>query len=467
MKQLLLKKIPFTRQIIFSPENLFLFIGYIFGMLLVYSNPPFHSNDEDRHFYNAYFLSKGQVRPLQRENQIGGYLPVSIYNVAASYQGIPFDEGYKINRAKLKEVSRVPLNEAETMFYDNPSYQVNPFPYLPFVAGIWIAKIVNSNPIHLLWGARIAGLVVFLFIVFFAIKIIPIHKYMLLALALNPMTIFQAASVTYDVLTISLSFLIIALALRYACQEKQLRFHGIAFFLIVAIIFCYAKPGYFLVPFIFFVVPQNKIRSIKMSLAMFICLIFICFLPSLTWGTYLTSLHLKGGTLLIKDFFCDSNVQIRYIASAPAVFVTNLFLNFVAQGKEWIIGTMGRLGYSYTHLNHTVLFIHGLVLIAFSVLDSSKEIILSLRQKLVVGCIGFGTIVCITVGFFVISPVGAHTIFGLQGRYFIPILPLLFLLNFNNVFWNSFWEKWKTVFIASYTSLILGYTIYFINSYFY
>jgi uncharacterized membrane protein len=469
--------IKLTRAQMTAPQNLFVVIGYLFGLSLVFANPPFHSNDEDRHFYNSYFLSTGQIRPIQHENQIGGYLPYNLYQVSAAYQGIPFDRGAKINPARLRELKAVPLNEASKIFYDYSSSQTNPIPYIPFAIGIRIAKAVNSNPVHLLWGARIAGLIAFLSIVFFAIKIMPVHKFVLFALALNPMTMFQAASVTYDSLSISLSFLIIALVLKYAFQEKQIRTGDIALFLFVATLQCFAKPGYFLVPFLFFIIPRRNIGSLKKSLAVFICLVIVGFLPSLTWGAYLSSLHLRGGKIFSNDFLYGSKEQWKSFASAPTDAVVHFLLNFIAQGKEWIIGSLGRLGYSYTHLNHTVLFIHGLVLIALSVFDASpdaspdasasKTITISLRQKLLIGCIAFGTIGTIAAEFFLYSPVGAHTIFGLQGRYFIPILPLLLLLNSAPRFWTAFWDKWKVLAVPLYASALLGYTVVFIHNHFY
>ena len=224
---------------------MFVLIGYLFGMCLVFANPPFHSNDEDRHFYNSYFLSTGQFHPVQHGDEIGGYLPKALYEVCAAYQGIPFAKGARINSESLKKMKAVPLNETETQFYDNPTYMINPFPYGPFVIGIWIAKAVNANPIHLLWGARIAGLLVFLIIVFFAIRIMPVHKYVLFALALSPMTLFQAASVTYDVLSISLSFLLVALALRLAFQEEKVGKRGIALFLLSPCCSRLQSPGIF------------------------------------------------------------------------------------------------------------------------------------------------------------------------------------------------------------------------------
>jgi len=467
MKLSINRKISITRQQLLCPEFLFVMIGYLFGLSLVFANPPFHSNDEDRHFYNSYFLSTGQIRPVQHENQIGGYLPSNLYNVSATFQGIPFYSGARIFPAKLKELKSVRLDESSTMFYDNPSYRTNPVPYLPYAAGILIARIVNSNPINLLWGARCAGLLAFLCIVFFAIRIMPVHKFLLFALALNPMTLYQAASVTYDAMSVSLSFLLVALALNYAFQERQIRVGQIVLFLFVAIVHCFAKPGYFLIPFVFFVIPQRNIGSMKKTVGLFFCLVLIGFLPDLIWGGYVSSLHLNGGKALCKDFVYGTREQWNSIARAPTSFLVHFLLNFIVQGKEWMIGAMGRLGYSYTHLNHTVLFFHGLALIALSGLDSSKALIISLRQKLILGCVSIGTIGFIAAAFFYGSPVGAHTIFGLQGRYFIPAMLPILLLNSNPMFRTAIWEKRKTLIVPLYASALLGYLVLFTASHFY
>lgn len=461
------KKVQITREKLFCPENLFLLIGYVFGFLLIYSNPPFQSNDEDRHFYNAYLLSTGQITPVQNKNQVGGYLPKNLYAVSDMYQGIPFSTGAKINYKMLKELSAVPLNKEAQEFYDNSSYRINPVSYFPFIIGIKAAALINSNPIHLLWGARIAGLLTFLLIVFFAIKIIPVHKWVLFAVALSPMTIYQATSVSYDVLCLSLSFLIIALALKYAFMESKLRAGDIALYCLAVLLQSSTKSGYFLVPLFFLVVPLKNIGSVKRLMVAVTCIVAACFLPSLLWNSYLSSLHLGCGKPVINDFLYGTAEQTKVILSAPFAFVSNLFLNSIVQGKDWIIGALGRFGYAYAKMNHTVLFFHGLALIVISVLDSSKTLVFSCLQKVVTAIAAIGTIVIIIAGFLFISPVGANMIFGLQGRYFIPILPLLLLLNINQKEWVPMAEKWKAPAIALYVTVVLAYTIRFINARFY
>jgi uncharacterized membrane protein len=402
----------------------------------------------------------------QRGDQVGGVLPLSLFTIASRYQGIEFSEGARLSNSTIKESMDAPLDESRTTFYNAP-YGTSPVPYIPFVLGIWISKFFNSNPVYLLWGARIAGLISFLGIVFFAIKIIPIHKYAMFAVALSPMTLYQAASVSYDGLSIALSFLMLALVLRFAYTGTVISNKALAVFLVVAVFHRYMKDGYFLLPFLMFLVPAKKIGSITRVAAIFLTLCAVYFLPRYTWGEYVSSLNLHGGAIFMNDFLYDMGKQITFYAQRPLQFVEYLSLNIMDQGSEWIVGALGRFGYSYTPLSVPVVFIHGLSLIALSVLDSSPLHPISLRQKFIVSCVAFGTIGIIVVGVFLNSPVGARRIFGLQGRYFIPILPLLLLLNYNPCFSSRFWEQRRNVIVPAYCVLLLSYTVYFINHAFY
>ncbi|MBI5323853.1 MAG: DUF2142 domain-containing protein, partial [Ignavibacteriae bacterium] len=200
-------------------EYLFLLLGLVFGVLFVFINPPYQTNDEDRHFYAAYSISTGQINPINKNNMSGTALPKNLVAITQSFQGLPFFQGAKISTDKVKQAAKLPLYEKDTVFYPNPQLVGNPLPYIPQVTGIAIGKIINSNPIWLMRFGRMGGLIAFLLIIFFAIRISPVFKSVFFLYALTPMTLYQGASITYDSLNIATSFLLIALALYYALEK--------------------------------------------------------------------------------------------------------------------------------------------------------------------------------------------------------------------------------------------------------
>jgi uncharacterized membrane protein len=451
-----------------APEYAFAIIGLIFGLLFVYASPPWGANDEDRHFFNSYFYSTGQNGMRQNGKRVGGDLPESVVKTASAYQGLVFSPTVKLSRNRIEQSARVPLDEARTVFYDNPSFGVNPFAFSPYIAGIWISRFIDSNPVHLLWGARIAGLLTYLALVFVAIRTIPIHKWVLVAVALTPMTLYQASSVTYDMLCISLAYLLLALIVRFAVRDQPVSTGELALFFFVAVLQRYAKDAYFLFPFLFFLIPRQNIGSNIRVAAIFLLLCALVALPRFTWDIYIRSLDLEGGTSLQSDFVFDGGKQVAFYLQRPLEFIAYLWLNVVSQSRVWISGAVGRFGYAYATLPGAVVFMHGLALLALSVLDSSTVNTFSRWQKTLIATIGAGSVALIIVGFFVVgTPVGGHELFGVQGRYFLPILPVLLLLDYIGRFKYGVPERWKSIGVPLYCVCLLGFALTFINDYFY
>jgi len=457
-----------ARRLLLAPEYLFVAIGLVFGLLFVYASPPWQANDEDRHFYNAYFHATGQNGMRQDGNRVGGDLPANLLQAASSFQGLQFSPTAKLNKSRVEQSALAPLDESRTVFYDNPNHGQDPLAFAPHIAGIWISRFINSNPVHLLWGARIGGLLAYLAIVFAAIRTIPIHKWVLFAIALTPMALYQASSVTYDTLCIALAFLVVALVVRFACRDRPVSTAELVLFFFVAILERYAKEGYFLLPFLFFIVPRKNIGSNAKMVAIFVLICALFFLPRFTWESYLASLGLHGGKALQTDFLFDTGRQLDFYLQRPVEFFSYLWLNILRQSKIWIAGAVGRFGYAYATLPGAVVFVHVLALLGLSLLDSSKVHALSWRQKLVAASVAFGSLALIVVGFFVKgSPVGAHEIFGIQGRYFLPILPVILLLNHVGGFRRGLPEKLKSLCVPLYCACMLGFSLVFINDYFY
>ena len=448
------------------PEYAFLAIGLLFGLMLIFVNPPFQSNDEDRHFYNSYFVSTGQVLPRQQGDMIGGSLPVSVLDISAALQGIAFANGTKVSEARLRDATRVPLAPAQQRFYNNPNYDINPAPYLPFVTGIWMGRALDASPIGLLRFARFMGLLTFLALVFMAIRVMPVHKYVLLAVALTPTTLFQATSITYDVASTALGFLIVALCVSFALREAPLSNRELGTLILLAVLHRFAKNGYFLIPFLYLLIPLKNVGSRLKWAGVLFCLIVAAALPTFTWDPLLASLQLHGGQIFQKDFYFSPSEQLALYKDRPLELVGYLFENLRFHGRAWIAGAMGRFGYSYVPLPDPAILANVLALLAISALDADPRRSLSVFQKVVVLGVGGGTAVAIVLGFFLTSPLGAHVIFGLQGRYFVPVLPVLLLLNHNRSLLSPGWQRARPFVVPAYSIVMLGYTVSFLSSYF-
>ena len=86
-------------------EYYFLLIGLFFGLRFVFVNPPWQTNDEDRHFYNAWYLSQGYIGPEVQGSKIGRPIPRNLFNTVQSFQGIRFAEN-KIDKKVVKNLEK-------------------------------------------------------------------------------------------------------------------------------------------------------------------------------------------------------------------------------------------------------------------------------------------------------------------------------------------------------------------------
>ena len=457
-----------------KPEHIFLVLATVFGLLFVFINPPWQTNDEDRHFYHAYFVSQGYFIPEQGNDKVGGVIANNLYDVVKKFQGIRFSETNKISKSKLEELENIKLNESNKQFFHNNQFRQNPIGYLAAASGIFIGQVINDNPVWLGWWGRIGNLIFYIVVVFFAIKLIPIFKNVVLIYALTPMVIYQGASVTYDAMMIALTFLILALVLKYSLEKEiKIGWKEITLLIILLILHSYCKGGYPLVTLSLLMIPKEKfnfnMNPIVYFISVFILTYVIYKFPAWTWGKLMSWQHyqLETSKALQKDFKNSWSANVDLALSNPGVFISNIIENINHFRQEWAGGTIGRFGYSYTLLPSWFFLIHGLIIIFIATFDNAKEYVLNVYQRSVSIAIGIGTILIVIAGMYFASPIGAKQIFGLQGRYFIPAIPFLLLSLYNHLNESIMIKKYKTLAIGVYIILILSYTLSYLNDIFY
>lgn len=460
-----------------SYELTFVIIALVFGIWFVYLNPPFHSNDEDRHFLKAYHITQeGLVSDLSPDStKVGGVIPTNVQNVVMAFQGVPYFQGKKLTTPRVEELSKVPQNKMQTDFIHNYQWRTFPVSYLPASIGIMIADSDTATPVDLGYAARLGMLFFYIITMFFVIRITPVWKSVYFLYGLTPMVLYQASSVTYDVMSIALTFLMFAVALYYIFEEKAKI--GIRELLLILVLLYFqrtVKDGYYLLQLVFLFIPNRKFDEklnpwvYKAILAFFI-FIFIEFGFSV-WNYMISDLvnSYKDVHSFQNDFKFDSSYRINNeILSDPIGFLGIYINNWHWFRQEWLAGSIGRFGYSYSNLPNAFFLIHGLILMLVAVLDSGKKFNISNWIKYGIFGLGVITFLAVTVGFWIKSPVGSNLTFGFQGRYFIPAVPFFLFIAFNNKLEIEFWEKWQTTIIAIYAVFMLSYAASEMNALFY
>lgn len=422
-----------------NPQTVFLIIGLIYGLGFLLITPPLQIIDEGSHFNKALCLSEGHVLPEILNNRGGYYVPENAYELEWKFDPtINMTLRIKHERIKTDDIFQLlyqPLNDEYEVFTGNictaAIVTYSPIPYLASAFAIKLGKILNFSIIILMYISRLANLLVWLFFIYMAIKITPVHKWVLLMLSLMPMAIFQGASISVDSFTIALSFLVIAIFLNYSFDnsKKEINRKDISFLFVLMLLLALTKQTYLFLVFLFFLIPINKFGSIKKMFLVFSRLFISTLFISIIWNMIVQRFYTPIYPISIAE-------QTSFILSNPLNFPNALITTLLTKGfiSGIISSFVCNLGWEEfaVHLPGGLIVIYLSMLILTSLFDK-KRIKISIKQKIITFITFLVIFVLICLSMYITgTPVGQKTINFIVGRYLIPIAPLLFLLFYNN-----------------------------------
>ena len=413
-------------------EDKFLIIALLFGFISILLIPPFQSPDELSHYQRAYSVSQGQFYYSIENGSKGLYIDDGLTDYISKFDRISgkINEKYSYNDLYLEqELAKLPtarshkfLSTVETSF----------IAYIPSTIGILVSKVFrhvvfdsSTTYSYSLYFARLFDLILFIGLMYFAIKKTPILKKTMVTVGLLPMSIMLSSSCSYDGLIIGSSCLIFAYIMSLIYNSKEaFNYKYMFLFVFFGFMLFFIKYIYIFLLLLLLFVPYNKFKSkkdkfIKISLifAIILLLYFISNIPN-----YINSV---AGV---------PNEQIKFIINNPFKYIVILFRSMHEKfgiQLAWILGGFGNLDTHYPGFIYFVMFSYLVLLFLFdsSVINKKKGILF----KIFVFIIIFLIIAAIYTALYVVwSPVGNNIIEGVQGRYFIPILIFIPLITFGN-----------------------------------
>lgn len=403
-----------------SAEWLYLLISALFGTAFLCLTPPFQAPDENAHFLRSLQISEGRIVSVKYGNATGDYLPASVLKFVAHFRPMRFNPETKTNRAQIMASAEYQIDEEDRVFVGFSNAAIHPpLTYLPQSLGMFLARQFSSSLLVLFYAGRCLNLVAASFLMFMAIRLTPIGKWVFTVLALTPMTVFLSATLSSDALTNGFSFLLIAYALRCAAgPEERLTRANVLYLALLGCAVGLSKQAYFLLPACYLLIPSTKLATQRSYWTGFVAVLGVTFLSVLTWGVILRGIYSPADTMVGMD----PRQQLHFIITHPAEFGRAL-LRTVAQAPMYLQQYIGVLGWLDTRLPRWVVAAEIIVIAIIGLADTS----LHLTFKQCLRAVGIATLVSATVMVIIYvtwEPVGSDII-HLQGRYFIPIGPLV------------------------------------------
>ena len=183
--------------------NIFLILITIFGSITLFVQPFFSAPDEGTHFGIAYTI----FHDGKSNSEFGRYaLPVDV----ANYRNGSFVSKYVVEKGEFKE------NKLEF----NLSYKK--IQYLPQAVGMLIGEMIYPSYGVIMFFGRLINLILYICGMYFAIKKAKTAQWIMAIVALFPISIQQAASLSYDPFFFVAIFLAFSLVTNLSTKKEPL-----------------------------------------------------------------------------------------------------------------------------------------------------------------------------------------------------------------------------------------------------
>lgn len=404
-------------------ENLFLLFIVIFGIIYTFVNVPLIRYDEHAHFWRSYELSLGKIKsdPMNK-------FPKSVIDLFMRDDGTYPNREFNYDTVKNK--FQIDLNAGETISFPvGTTGGSSIVAYLATTLGTFIARIINLTPMAIFYVGRIFNLAMYAVLVYYAIKICPSKKFKKIIgiVSLFPMSLNLAASFSYDVGINGFTLLAISYFLKLKFDEniKEINLKHIVLFSIFAIIPTICKVVYiFLFGFMFFI-PKEKFKNKKMRIIYILLQIVMIVCLYVLFNSIL-----KGNAQ--QPIEKNPIEQIIYCVSNP-IRVFNTFIYTLSTYSSTYLFEM--IGGWNTPSILSIMLAFVLFIVAMENEEDSKKCIFNKFEKTVLLIISILEFLSVFVALYIDwSTAQASYIMGIQGRYFIPVLPIFLLAINNDVF---------------------------------
>ena len=448
------------------PELVFAILSLSAGLFMAFATGPYHAPDEGNHFMRAFQLSQGQVLPtLVRHDDgsvdAGAVLPVCLRETSEIFMRIKGKPSEKVSPVDWKEIIKrpfAPKPEAFTGFHNTLLYP--PISYIPQVVGIWLTRPLGVSTLVMMYAGRVLNLLCWATLVFFAIRLMPVQKWVVALIGLMPMSAFIAASLSSDPMTNGMSMLFVA-TVAQACLGEQ---DGITLYKKIGMVLlsmgiAVAKIVYCPLIALVLLIPGERLGGLKRKIIFCMTVVGCAAITAAAW-----SYCIKGA--LVTRGSIDVPAQASFVLHNPVTF---LLVVIDTINNDWIrysLELVGVLGWLDTILPSWIYLSYPAITILVATISGSDARKLSTKGRVMLLAVCLISVLLVETSLFITwTKPGARIISGVQGRYFIPLLVPLFLILHDS--WAKGPEKWLGPMVTVYSAGVLATTCVVIGGRYY
>ena len=404
-------------------KKIFWFYFVILGLFFTFVIPPFQKPDEYMHFNKALLVSYGRLDCKQKTFRY--QQKYDLLREDKHLKNIPFNDGGIMPISLYKRSLLATSVEKQIVEGKTEDCQMPVVGYLPQAFSLSVMRIFGFNHFVDFFMGRLAMFGLSLGFLFFLFKKIkePIILYPLLFMLALPMSVYQLTSYSYDgvqLLLIAIYFVLIMKLKIGLVKDKKSWWLLILVGCLMLLSRKGTEPLIILMPLLLFSIGKKK-NWLVWLIPIFLAVFFL-----------ITNLSLLGfeSAKQVLDIHTNSQAQRQIILEYPGYFIRVLNNTVVDLQDFYIKSLLGKLGWLEYELPSWIYFFLATVFgwLLVRLIDLSKKIhkYFSYFDLVLMAAILIGNYLYLMVlEYLSWSPVGNPVVVGVQGRYFLYLLPVL------------------------------------------
>jgi uncharacterized membrane protein len=389
-----------------------------FLITLLWLTPPFQNPDEVNHYLRAVQIARGELigYRLSGSNWLsppnaGGHSDPGVIAASDPFDHLKFNPEQQVHRSDFRIATPIVFGRDELIGFGN-TVIYPPFLYLPTVATIWIGQVSKIPIVTTLYLSRVANGTAALLISALALSLARRTRWIIAALVMLPMTSALYVSASHDALIISLSMLLVGIIDRIGTERRPASNIELSVIFLVASLIGMARPPYAAIAPLPLAISIGSARR-EFTVAIGIA---VCIAAWTIFSTKVASVDMNGA---------NAGVQIAHIFRHPFDTLPIAWRTLTQYSGNYFYEFIGVLGWLDTQLPKW--FVGGVWVALAAVYLGVCASAPGPRPwlPLVIAVAGSGMV--FGAQYLTWTPPLAPLVDGVQGRYFIPLAPLLAL----------------------------------------
>lgn len=332
--------------------------------------------------------------------------------------------------------------------------------YIPQVIGVSLARIVGAKGMQIIMAGRLMALLFYCMCMYWVIKTIPCGKELMVVIGLFPMTFQQVVSYSYDSILIDACFVMIALLVTKIMSSDAISVKDIIVLAITTVIIASLKFVYLSILGLALLVDPKQFGGKKKKKILGAVMGIVA--VASTCLSKLAAIMNSLGTGASATNGAVEKVSLGYALHNP-LMTCEIFWRTLERSCSDYLGQMISSPLGWLNFNiPNIILIGFVILLLCSICNvQNKSVIITRHFRYMASGMFFLTTILVMVSlFFDWTSVGSMTIQGIQGRYFLPVLPIAGLACSNNMIVQ---KKNMTSYLLMIAVYLNCWTLYFVT----